>query len=69
LRKLFADTPLAEATRRVAEGGVIDEETGEVFKWQPEPMVLPVSEALQQRMQQETASSQAFRFRLRKGSS
>ncbi|MEM7357059.1 MAG: histone deacetylase, partial [Acidobacteriota bacterium] len=46
LRKLFADTPLAEATRRVAEGGVIDEETGEVFKWQPEPMVLPVSEAL-----------------------
>ena len=67
LRELFAQTPLPVATRAVAEGRVIDTETGEVVKWRPSPMVLPVSEKLDQRVKQEATQARpaSFRFSLR----
>lgn len=39
----------ADATQAVADGRVVDELTGEVIKWRPEPMVLPVSERLNEK--------------------
>ena len=57
LRHVFRDVPLPEATRAVAEGRVIDLDTGEVVKWRPSPMVLPVSEQLAQRVQQTAEGS------------
>ncbi len=54
LRELFRDLPLPAATRAVAEGRVVDAETGEVFKWRPSPMVLPVSAKLARRLEQST---------------
>ena len=50
LLRLFRDFPLPEATRAVAEGRVVDDETGDVVKWRPSPMVLPVSEKLARRV-------------------
>ena len=68
LIELFRDTPLPLATRIVAEGGVIDAETGEVFKWRPEPMVLPVSEKLARRVKEDGgAEPKQYRFRFRNG--
>ncbi|MEM9596079.1 MAG: histone deacetylase [Acidobacteriota bacterium] len=43
---LFRDTAFEDATRAVAEGRVVDAVTGEVQRWRPEPMVLPVSKRL-----------------------
>lgn len=66
LLELFQHTPLPEATRLVAEGGVVDDTTGEVFKWQPTPMVLAISEKLEQRLRDDDSISiPTFRFRLR----
>ena len=66
LRELFRDTSLPEATHLVASGQVIDEATGEVFKWRPEPMVLAVSEKLRQRLREERdRQSETCRFRFR----
>ncbi len=52
LRALHAH-PLAEATRAVDEGRVIDEHSGEVFTWIPAPMVIPVTERLRSLVQSE----------------
>ncbi len=49
LRHLLKDMPLAEASSAVAEGRV-REVGGEVFKWEGLPMVLPVAEALKERV-------------------
>ena len=38
LLALFRDVPLPEATRAVAEGRVVDDESGEVVKWRPSPV-------------------------------
>ncbi len=66
LLHLFRATPLPAATRAVAEGRVIDARTGEVVKWRPSPMVLPVSEKLARRLSSETgAAPEAYRFSLR----
>ncbi len=65
LSELFRDTPLPEATRLVAEGRVVDPETGEVFRWRPEPMVVPVSEKLARRLAQEVGEPKVYRFALR----
>jgi acetoin utilization deacetylase AcuC-like enzyme len=46
LEGLFADTPLAEASRIVADGGVVDAATGETLRWEGYAMVLPVSDRL-----------------------
>jgi hypothetical protein len=50
LRELLEELPMAEATRLVADGGVVDEATGEAFQWEGFPMVLPVSERLRTRV-------------------
>lgn len=49
LFRFFSDagTGFAEATRAVAEGRVRDRESGEIVRWRPEPMVLPVSERME----------------------
>jgi len=49
-KEAVASYPLAEATRAIDEGRVIDRTTGEPAQWKPAPMVLPVSEALTERM-------------------
>lgn len=45
--------PLAEGTKAVAEGRVIDQGTGEPYAWEPAEMVLPVSHELRARMRGE----------------
>lgn len=51
LEAALAGRPLAEATRLVAEGRVLDAETGEPFAWRPMVMILPTSEALAARFE------------------
>ncbi len=63
LLELFRDTPLPRATVAVADGRVVDADTGEVFRWQPEPMILPLTECLKRKM--ETAAGEARKVRLR----
>ena len=69
LQDLLGDSPLAEASTAVAEGRVRDAE-GEIFKWEGLPMVLPVSEALKQRVSGPTyraevrVAAETFRFEL-----
>ena len=67
LQRLFHHTPLPEATRAVAEGRVVDTTNGEVLKWRPSPMVLPVSGKLDQLLRQvaETDPGKVYRFSLR----
>lgn len=48
LRELFQDMPMSEASRAIAGGRVVDVASEEVFRWRPEPMILPVSEALEE---------------------
>ena len=45
LQGVLGDVPLADASNMVAEGRVRGAE-GEVFEWEGVPMVLPVTEAL-----------------------
>ncbi len=69
LTRLLADVPLAEATRAVDEGRVIDEATGEVFRWQPEAMVAPISERLRRQLQPHEVDVSRFQLRLLEPSS
>jgi len=68
LQELFdqAGIALPEATRAIAEGRVVNADTGEVFKWRPEPMLLPVSERLAERMEEVKAEMEmpVYRFHL-----
>ncbi len=45
LGRLFAKTPIGEASQTVADGSVIHRTTGEALVWRPSPMVLPLSSA------------------------
>lgn len=47
LAELFASYPLAEASRLVAEGRVVNEKNGQPVQWEAFPMVVPVSHRLQ----------------------
>ncbi len=49
-REALTGLRLAEATRAVDAGRVVDRETGEPVEWKPVPMLLPVSERLKERM-------------------
>ncbi len=67
LAEVMRDLPLAEATQAIAAGRVVDAETGEVFRWQPEPMIAPISDKLKR--QNETGgwpgqTDRTFRLRL-----
>ena len=46
LQEAFRGLSLGRATRALAAGRVRDAETGEVVRWEPAPMLVPVSEAL-----------------------
>ena len=61
------ENPKPAFTRIVAEGGVVDADTGEVFKWHPEPMVLPVSDKLAQRVEEEDGAAKRYRLKFRSG--
>jgi hypothetical protein len=50
LDELFADVSLAEASRCIADGRVVDEASGHRLEWRGYPMVLPVSENLHERV-------------------
>ena len=50
LQGALRGVPLAEAERALEDGRVRDPETGEPVAWRPEPMVLPVSPALTERV-------------------
>ena len=54
LEELFREVPLAEASRIVADGGVVIEATGEPLRWMGYAMVLPVSDRLKERVSGET---------------
>ncbi|MFP3941496.1 MAG: histone deacetylase [Thermoanaerobaculia bacterium] len=49
-RRAVGHLPLGEATRAVDQGRVVDAATGEPVRWEPVPMLLPVSERLQGRL-------------------
>ena len=66
LLELFRDTPLGQASQAVSEGRVVDEDTGEAFRWDPQPMVLAVSRRLRRQLKEkETAPLPRVRFRWR----
>lgn len=75
LREALADLSVAEASRRVEGGGVVDEATGEPLPWRPVAMVLPVSKRLRERLatgdyaEAAERSYRAARYRLAEGSS
>jgi len=50
LEELFSNMTLAEASNLIADGRVVDAATAKVLEWQGYPMVLPVSEALRERV-------------------
>jgi hypothetical protein len=50
LEELFTGMTLAEASRRVADGEVVDEAAGEPIEWEAWPMVMPVSDDLRDRV-------------------
>lgn len=50
LEQALQGLPLPAASRAVDEGRVVEVRTGEPFRWERAPMVLPVSESLRQRV-------------------
>ncbi len=66
LEELFREVPLAEASRIVADGGVVIEATGEPLRWMGYAMVLPVSDRLKERVSGEAydrAVAEALEYR------
>ncbi|MCG8454857.1 MAG: hypothetical protein MI919_01140, partial [Holophagales bacterium] len=64
----FADRPFAEAAAAVDQGRLEDADTGEPIRWQPAPMVLAVSERLDELVEERLRQAEAVetpRFRLR----
>ncbi|HUF79431.1 MAG TPA: histone deacetylase [Thermoanaerobaculia bacterium] len=73
LREALAGRPLAEATRAVEDGRVVDAATGEPLRWHPVPMLMAVSGRLKERLGSDEyrerleAARGRFRFRLDAG--
>ncbi len=67
MREALAGLPLMEATHAVEQGCLVDVASGETVAWQPEPMVYPVSAAMQQRLAEQVPPADLPRphFRLR----
>jgi acetoin utilization deacetylase AcuC-like enzyme len=69
LEKALAGLSLAEASNAIASGRLADARTGEPFTWTPMPMVLPVSKAFTDQVNesgyQEKAEAAAGRYELR----
>ena len=51
--KTFEGVPLAYAAEAVLAGRVVDARTGQPVRWQPAPMIFPVSDRLKERVQGE----------------
>ncbi len=70
LQKALAGLPLSAASNAIAEGRLVNASTGERFVWRPMPMVIPVSEALRENLNEseyqkkveEAAGSYDFRL-------
>jgi acetoin utilization deacetylase AcuC-like enzyme len=71
LVELLEPLPLVEADRALAEGRVVDEVTGGTVRWEPAPMVIPVSPRLKEqlggtvRLAQEREAISRLRLRAR----
>ena len=50
LRRTLSELPLAQATQALAQGRVVDDDTGEAVTWQPSPMVLATSRKLREEL-------------------
>jgi acetoin utilization deacetylase AcuC-like enzyme len=59
LREALAGTRLAEASRAIEEGRVVDRESGEPFRWKPAPMVLPFSDRLKAALEARRSAAEA----------
>lgn len=70
LQRALHGLSLTEATRAVDEGRVQDLTDGRAFAWTPSPMIIPVSERLERRMESDayerevTRRARDFEFRL-----
>jgi acetoin utilization deacetylase AcuC-like enzyme len=72
MRRALASLRLVEGTRAVEEGRVVDAATGESVRWEPAPMVIPVSQRLRERVEgpeyeaalERALSSLSYRLRL-----
>jgi hypothetical protein len=53
VRAALGGLPLIEASRAVAEGRVVDPQTGRPFEWTPRPMVLAVTDRLREKIEGE----------------
>jgi hypothetical protein len=49
-REALSEVDLAEASRAVADGRLVETATGEPIRWEGYPMVLPVTERLRERV-------------------
>jgi acetoin utilization deacetylase AcuC-like enzyme len=65
LQKLFEGLPLAEASKTIAEGRVVDEASGHRLEWEGYPMVLAVSEKLKERVSGEAYDQRVAEVRAR----
>ena len=69
LQEALAAVPLHEASRLVEEEGVVDESTGQPYRWHGMPMLLALSEGLRQRWEtdrwEERRSEERARLRFR----
>jgi hypothetical protein len=65
LEELFSGMTLAEASNLIADGRVVDAATSKVLEWQGYPMVLPVSDALRERVTGEEYEARVAETRAR----
>jgi hypothetical protein len=69
IQAAVAHLPFAVATQAVAAGRLRDSESGEPIRWQPSPMILPISQALQRLIEEKEKQARrdppgAFSFEL-----
>jgi acetoin utilization deacetylase AcuC-like enzyme len=65
LEELFSGLTLAEASNLIADGRVVEAASGKVLEWQGYPMVLPVSDALRERVTGEAYEGRVAEIRAR----
>lgn len=58
LERLLAGLPLPGATEALADGRIVDAVTGKAVRWEPYPLVIPVSERLKQQVSSEAYEAQ-----------
>jgi hypothetical protein len=63
LRDTLADKSLQEAIQIIAHGKLVDTITKEVFRWEPQPMLLATSHKLRHRLRREHFTRRVARAR------